>query len=164
MPDQQASDDAASQTITGLTTPASAGPGGAAGGASGPAGGATAPQADVAAPVVSGLAFVAEPRPRATKGAALQLTLSEPATVQVTVERLRAGRQHGTKCLAGRTGKRCVRATTVATFGAALGAGPQRIALARRQLVAGLVRVSVVATDAAGNRSAPVRVQRTLAR
>lgn len=144
VPDQSAADDQASVPIAGVASP---------GGAGAPAGGTGAPQADALAPTITGLALIRKPRASVRKGAALQLTLSESATVQVTVERITRGRLAGKACAAKGKGKRCERATKIVTLTTQLGAGPQRIALTRKQLRAGTLRFTILATDAAGNRS-----------
>ncbi len=109
--------------------------------------------ADTTAPALSALSIVKRPRPTRKKGATLRLTLSEAASVQVTVERLLRGRRAGGTCKAKGTGKRCQRAVKVASFSAPLAAGAQTIKLTRKQLATGTLRITLLATDAAGNRS-----------
>jgi hypothetical protein len=96
-----------------------------------------APAADTTAPVVAALKV----RRRGTR---LKLRLSEAATVRVRVQKRKA-----------------VRWRTVKTIRRAAPAGAVGLKLTKRG--AGRRRVAVVATDAAGNRSAPVRKRYRLA-
>jgi hypothetical protein len=95
-------------------------------------------------------------------GADLRLTLSEAASVELRVYRRSTGRRVGGRCVrttgANRRGRTCVREVRVRGSIAkrmAAGTGKVRITgrLAGRRLAAGSYRVSVVATDAAGNRT-----------
>lgn len=91
-------------------------------------------------------------------------TLSEAARVTVTLERLVGGRIRGGRCRTRPplgSGRRCVKATRISTFRNDAAAGATRVSIAvrrgRRAPAAGSYRVSVVAVDAAGNRSTPAR-------
>lgn len=89
---------------------------------------------DAIAPAVSALALLRQ-------GRTLRLTLTEIANVAVVVERRAGGGRWvgvGRKSMSGR-------------------AGANRLALRSRRLARGRYRVTVVATDAAGNRSRTVR-------
>lgn len=154
VPDQVAADDAATVQIAGLAT--SGGSGGSAGGL----GPGSTPGADTTAPVLSGVRFA--PKPSRKRGAKVRLTLSEAATVQVVVERLTTGRRSGATCKAKGTGKRCQRATKVATSSRSVSAGAQTLTLTRKQVKAGRLRITLLATDAAGNRSAASSTQATV--
>lgn len=154
VPDQNSADDAATVQIAGLGGTAAGG----GNGAGTPSGGA----ADLSAPGLTAVSIAKRPKPTRKRGATVRLTLSEAATVQVTVERLRAGRRAGGACKAKGTGKRCVRAVRVTTFSVALPAGPQTVKLTRKQLATGTLRISLVATDAAGNRSPAAATQGTV--
>jgi hypothetical protein len=137
-----------------LVPPAPAGGAGSpAGGAGSPAGGAGTPAGgEPAAAAPAGSAAPPRPardrvRPRISKvrfrrapsarrGGTLELRLSEPATIEVTF---------------GRAGRRAVRLRVRGR------AGVNRIRIGRRRLAAGRQQVTIVATDAAGNRSVAVR-------
>lgn len=121
--------------------------------------------ADTAAPVVSGLRLrpgtVRRTRPRTP---AATFSLSEPATVTLTLQRLTPGRRAGGVCRtvrSARAGVRCVKVTRVGTLKREAPAGAARVTIAvkrrGRVLAAGSYRLSVVAVDAAGNRSTIVR-------
>lgn len=156
VPDQVAADDAATVQIAGVSTS-----GTVAGGEGGSGSGGT-PSGDTTAPVLSGVRVAGSPKPSRKRGATVRLTLSEAAAVQVTVERLTTGRRAGTSCRAKGTGKRCQRAAKVATFSRNLGAGTQTLVLTRKQVRAGRLRITLLATDAAGNRSAASSTQATV--
>jgi uncharacterized repeat protein (TIGR01451 family) len=87
---------------------------------------------------------------RARRGTAFAYTLSEPARVELTIERKATGR---------RSGRRWVRAGSFVQDGAA-GANKKRWAgnVGTKVLKPGAYRASVVATDAAGNKSAARRL------
>ena len=132
--------------------------------------GTPVPPADTTAPVVSRLrvspSIVRRPRPRTPVAT---FTLSEAAKVTVTVERLVAGRRSGGRCRTvrpPRAGVRCVKPATVGTVTRDAPSGAARLSIAVRKrgraLAAGSYRVSVVAVDAAGNRSTLVRAPLTM--
>ena len=155
------------------------GPGtpGGPGGEGQPGGGADTPAtADTQAPAVS--RFAATPRRfrvaaratprvarRARRGTRLRFGLSEPATVKITIERARKA-----KCRTrGLKAKRCVRFTRATTMTRrALPQGTNTIAFSgrvgRRALAAGSYRATIVATDAASNRSRPRSAKFTVVR
>jgi uncharacterized delta-60 repeat protein len=107
-------------------------PSGAGGGAGGGGGGGATP--DTQAPMLSALEVT---RKAAGKRARIAFTLSEPARVRLTLKRR-----------GGRTRRLALDAV----------AGANRVHTPRR-LKRGRYRLSVVATDAAGNASAPARVR-----
>jgi CSLREA domain-containing protein len=138
------------------------GPGGAGRGV-GPAS-VPAPAKDTTAPRLSRLAarpatVVRATRRRKAENAKLSFTLSEAATVTVTGEQVRKGRMSGRRCVAGRrTGKACITYKKVAgalRVSAKAGANSLTFAakLGTRRLGAGTFRLTIVAFDAAGNRS-----------
>jgi hypothetical protein len=92
-------------------------------------------------------------------GTTVRLSLSEAAKLSLTVERLTKGRRKGARCSpSARTGRRCtiVKRSGVLTRSLASGAGkvPFSGRLGRRKLAVGTYRMTLVATDGAGNRSA----------
>jgi sugar lactone lactonase YvrE len=101
--------------------------------------------------------------PRATH---ITFSLSEPATVGMTVERVRFGRRApGGACrLRAKRGRRCTRRATVKTLSHAGAAGANSIRLAARGLLPGRYRLLLTAVDGVGNASArrtlPLRVVR----
>jgi hypothetical protein len=127
--------------------------------------------ADVVAPRLSGLR-VGPGRVRAGRTARLDVTLDEPATLRVTLQRVARGRREGRACRRpsrrNRAGKPCTRYVRVAGVVATVAAGPQSVRLPARPggraLRRGKHRASVTATDAAGNRSAPATVAFTVRR
>ena len=99
-------------------------------------------------------------RARTKRVVRLATTLSAPATVAITVDRLLPGRRVAGRCrIAARTGTRCtlVRRVGVARQRAAAGAATLRIParIRGRVLTPGRYRLRAVAADAAGRRSAP---------
>ena len=87
------------------------------------------------------------------------MRLSEAASLRVTIERRTYGKRKGKKCLApkrGRKGKRCVRYVKVRSLRKAGKAGANTMSLGKK-LKAARYRVSLVAVDTAGNRSATAR-------
>jgi hypothetical protein len=85
--------------------------------------------------------------------------LSESASLRVSIEKRAAGKRSGKKCLApkrGRKGKRCVRWLKVRSLRKAGKAGANTVSLGKK-LRPARYRVSLVAVDAAGNRSATAR-------
>jgi hypothetical protein len=122
------------------------------------------PVRDTVKPTLSKTALTAK-RVRAGTAARVRFTLSEPAAVRATVQRQLTGRKRGNSCLTGRKtprkGARCSVWKTAATSRATgkTGANTVTVLSARqsRRLLPGNYRVVLVATDAAGNRSATVR-------
>jgi hypothetical protein len=97
---------------------------------------------------------------KARRGKALHLTftLSEPATVRATIARKARGMRKGKRCVKPSRhpakGRRCRRLLTVKTLTAHEPAGPHSLALPKK-LKPGGYQVTLVATDGAGNPSAP---------
>jgi hypothetical protein len=141
--------------------------------------GETKPEPDATAPVVSRFlatrsrfrvarqaTALTAAAGRVRAGTTLRYGLSEAARVAVKVERQLPGRQTKGRCVkpaprleAGRRCTRMVPAGTLVRSGRA-GANAVRFSgrLGRRALPAGRYRVTLVATDAAGNRSRPARL------
>jgi hypothetical protein len=124
---------------------------------------------DHTAPAISNLSL--KPRrlaSRKLRTPTLAFSLSESATVHVTVQRLVDGRRKRGRCVTRprpRHGARCVKATTVKRLSSALPAGAAGLKIAlRRPVKAGRYRVTVSATDTAGNISKAVRVSLTITR
>jgi hypothetical protein len=105
-------------------------------------------------------------RARVKKGTAFTYTLSESAGVEVTVERKSVGRRSGGRCVKqtqrNRGGKRCSLFRRVGSFtqDGNAGANTKRWLgkVGAKPLAPGSYRAAVVATDAAGNKSAPRRL------
>lgn len=142
-------------------------------------------QGDTVRPIVSGLrasparfrlgSFLPRLAPRARTGTAVRFSLSESATVRLTFARQLTGRRVGKACRKATRALRkrppCARFATVSPSvrirNAKRGANSVRFAgrLTReRALRPGRYRVTVVATDAAGNRSLPRTAQMTVNR
>jgi hypothetical protein len=128
-----------------------------------PGGGSPAP--DTTPPVISG-ASVRPARFTLGRRTTFLFTLSEPAGVAFTVERVHAGRIVAGKCVSrtarNRRHARCHRYTRFGRFGRLLPAGAQVTTfngrLGTHRLTAGTWRVTIVATDAANNHSARTRL------
>jgi virginiamycin B lyase len=89
----------------------------------------------------------------------LSVRLSEAASLRVTIEKRTFGKRKGKKCQAakkGRTGKKCVRYVKVRSLRKAGKAGANTVSLGKK-LGPARYRVSLVAVDKAGNRSATAR-------
>lgn len=154
------------------------GSGGDAGGGDGSGGdtggGSTGDGADTLAPVLTN-ARLSRRRVRVGHGgAALRFTSTEAASLAVTFDRARPGRRPRTAHAKCRPVKRppkhgaCTsyrRAGTV-TRPIVAGDGAQALSgwIGRRRLAPGRYRLTLVATDAAGNRSKPVRLKLTIVR
>lgn len=154
VPDQSAANDAATASVAGLGGPAPA-TGGVTPGGTGTDGGAGTSR-DTIAPLLSGLRLAGAPSVR--RGATLRFRLSEAATVRITAERLVTGRKAGARCAAKGRGARCIRALKVTTRTARAASGTVSVKVPGKALKAGKVRFTLVATDAAGNRSKTVRM------
>jgi hypothetical protein len=115
----------------------------------------SAPAADVTAPALTALRATGKRRGAATASFAL----GEAATVTVKLERRKAGKRQGGRCVKPtrklRKAKRCARFVAVATTSKSLGAGTATVKVGRK-LAAGRYRVTVAAKDAAGNAAKPV--------
>jgi hypothetical protein len=165
----EGSTDGADRTFT--TTPLAESGGGSAGDPVGPAetsapGSGTAttpPAADKTTPLLTGVVL---PSLKPRKSSALKFTLSEAAQVTMTVELVEAGRRDGTRCVKptrpNARGKHCDRFTRPARLSmrGAPGANRKIITrrIGRRTLGPGRYRLTLVAVDAAGNRSAVRRL------
>jgi hypothetical protein len=124
----------------------------------GPGGGGGV-QRDVTAPVIGGVKV----KPRSVKRgkrATVSFTLSEAASVKLTVARKSAGRKVRGKCVKptrkNRRQKRCSRFVTTKTVTVAAKAGANQVRLPK--LNAGSYRITLDARDAAGNKASPRRV------
>jgi hypothetical protein len=100
---------------------------------------------------------------KAKKGTTIRFTLSEAARVVVTIKRRSRGRKVGKRCVkptrATRRKHACARYTRAARFAvtATAGANKRRFSgrVGRKSLKPGRYRLTLVATDKAGKRSAP---------
>jgi hypothetical protein len=137
---------------------------------------------DRVAPVVS-LASLSRPVfavtgrvPAGRRGARVRFTLSEPASVRFTIARRAVGRRVGGACRTAnrrnRAHPRCVRWAAAGSITRHASAGANGVRLAGRLRVRGRIRslapgryrLTLVATDAAGNRSIPTRLPFRVAR
>lgn len=158
--------------VTADRTFTTAAPGGSGGPGGVPGGGPGTTTADLVAPRFTAAslrptAFAVVPVPRRTlrvaAGSTLRFTLSEAARVVVTVERALAGRRVGTSCRkptrANRGRRACTRYAGARrlTIAGRSGANSVRLTgrIGGRALTRASYRARLVATDAAGNRSAP---------
>jgi Subtilase family len=100
-------------------------------------------------------------------GTTLSITSSEAARLRLTIERARPGRRVGRLCRvptrANRARRRCTRWVRVASLARSLRKGTTRVRLPSRdargkRLPRGTYRAVLLATDAAGNKSATRRV------
>ena len=109
---------------------------------------------------------------RAKRGTTFRYSLSEPARVVFTIERVAAGRRVGGKCRQptrrSRGAKACKRYVRAGRFAVASrsGANSHRFSgrVGRRALIPGRYRATLVAADDAGNRSKPRRLPFRVAR
>jgi hypothetical protein len=97
---------------------------------------------------------------KAPKGTKIKFTLSEAAKVSLKIQRKSTGHRKGSKCLAKRrTGKRCTLYKTKGTLRRNGRAGANSVAfsgrIGARKLAKGRYRITVTATDAAGNKARP---------
>jgi hypothetical protein len=107
---------------------------------------------------------------RRPKGTTLRYSLSEAATALFTVRRAAPGRRAGKRCVAPtratRRGRRCVRYVLAGRFAVASAAGSNKHRfsgrIGTRTLRPGRYRTTLVATDAAGNRSTARRLRFTV--
>lgn len=144
--------------VTGVTAPP-APPTPPGGGGDGGGGGSTA---DRAPPALSQLSL---PRSlRVGRSGTLRVTLSEAADVRIRFERKLPGRRKAGRCVSPRRapqGRRCTRFVDAGTQRRSARADRNALSVAgrigRRVLPAGSYRLTIVATDAAGNRSRAVR-------
>jgi hypothetical protein len=105
-------------------------------------------------------------RSRARKGTTFRFRLSEDARVLFTIERAQAGRRVGRRCVrptrSNRRRRKCTRFVVVGRFAVAARAGTNTKKfsgmIGRRALKSARHRAVLTATDAAGNTSAPKRL------
>jgi len=142
--------------VTGVVAPTTGGSGGG--------GGTTPPPVDTQAPAITHVSLPA--RLRVGRSGTLRLTLDEAATVRVRFDRRLPGRRSANgHCVKprrhARHGKRCTRFTRIGTQtrSAVAGANALKVGgkLGRRTIPVGTYRLTITATDAAGNASAPIR-------
>jgi streptogramin lyase len=108
---------------------------------------------------------------RVPKGSTVAFTLSEAAAVKAQVSATRPGRKVNGNCIAaGRSSKHkpaCHRTLTLGALSYTARSGANRFAFSGRvaghALKPGAYRLSVIATDAAGNGSAPAKLSFTIA-
>jgi Tol biopolymer transport system component len=106
------------------------------------------------------------------KGTAFRYTLSETARVTITIERAGPGRRKGTRCVRPtaklRKKRKCTRFTRAGALTRDGSAGANQTGftgrIGRKALRPGRYRATIVATDAAGQRSAPRQVRFVVAR
>jgi hypothetical protein len=95
--------------------------------------------------------------------ARVRFTLSEAARVTFTIRRLLPGRRVNRRCVpprpANRTRPRCTRKKAVARSAAQLAAGRRAARLPTRALRRGRYELTIVAVDAGGLRSVPVKLR-----
>jgi hypothetical protein len=102
-----------------------------------------------------------------SRGTTLRFRLSEAARVRVSLARATTGRRVGGSCRrttsANRRARPCIRYVTAGRLSKAMPKGTGRLTitgrLAGRRLAPGRYRMTITATDAAGNRSTAVRRQ-----
>jgi len=145
--------------VTGVVAPPSSGGGtGGTGGGTGGSGATT----DTTPPSISHAVF---PLLRVGRSGLLKLTLSEAATVTIRFDRRLPGRRKAGRCVKPARaphGKFCKRFTRFGTETRRGAAGRNRLTIAgkigRRMIPAGRYRITILARDAAGNVSKPVKV------
>jgi hypothetical protein len=111
----------------------------------------TVTPADTVAPVISSLKAVSA---KLKPGAQLKLSvgLTEGGTLNVEIQRAKAGRKKGKTCKAGaKKGKKCTAISKVASYKLGVG-GSGTVALPKKKLAAGDYRAVVTPVDAAGNK------------
>src|SRR4051812_35308606 len=98
----------------------------------------------------------------------LRFALSEPASVAIAIARERPGRRRGSRCVKPsrklRRGRRCTRLVAAGTLKADGAAGSNSMSFSGQGLRRGPYRLTLVPTDAAGNRGKPVTVRFVIAR
>ncbi|HKG39779.1 MAG TPA: hypothetical protein VKB25_12375 [Conexibacter sp.] len=116
---------------------------------------------DVTAPTLTNLTLPATLR--IGRAGTLSVTLSEAATVKVRFERGLPGRRKAGRCVTPRRAphaRRCTRFSSLGSQSRTARAGANSLAvggkLGRRTLPVGSYRLTIVATDAAGNASKPI--------
>lgn len=161
VPDQHAANDVQSVTVLGADNAPVTGAGPSVAGAP-PAGNETAvPQAGASAPAIAKLTLAPPKKRTPGRRGTVRFTLSAAAKVELLVERMQRGRTAAGRCIAAaRRGARCQLATRTVKLTRTLPAGSHAITLSTRQLRIGTARLTLVAIDAAGNRSPAVTLQR----
>ena len=121
----------------------------------------TAPPGNVAPRITN--ASLLRSRVPVRTGARVRFTLSEAARVTFTIRRLLPGRRVNRRCVpprpANRTRPRCTRKKAVARSAAQLAAGRRAARLPTRALRRGRYELTIVAVDAGGLRSVPVKLR-----
>lgn len=149
--------------VTGVVAPTTGGGGGG-------GGGGTTPPPDTIAPTMTNVTLPATLR--VGRSGTLRLTLSEAATVRVRFDRKLPGRRTARgRCVKPRRakhGRRCARYRRIGTQARPGVGGANSLTIAgkvgRRTIPAGRYRLTIIATDAAGNASAPIRKTLTVKR
>jgi hypothetical protein len=111
-------------------------------------------------------------RRKAKVGTTLRYTLTEAATVRITISQRASGRRRGRRCVAPtrslRRARRCTRVVTRGTLTRTSHVGRNSVAfsgrIGSRRLSPGRYQASLVATDAAGNKSATRTISFTIVR
>lgn len=120
---------------------------------------------DTTAPALSGLKVPG--KVKRGKAVKIALSSSEAATVKIVITRKATGVRKGRKCVAGTPGgkkKACQRTVSVKTLTRTVGAGASSITLGTKKLPVGSLRLSITATDAAGNTSRATTKRLTVAK
>jgi streptogramin lyase len=120
----------------------------------------TPPLPDTTPPAITA-ASLSKTRIRAgTRSVSLRFTLSEPASLRLTLSRAAAGKRRGKGCVKPpprlRRAKRCTRFVRVRVASGNGTGGAISLAISTRRLRPGRYRVVLDATDAAGNKALPV--------
>jgi hypothetical protein len=124
-------------------------------GGGGGEGSSTAP-VDSLAPVLSGASLKPRSFRAGSRTARLRFTLSEPAKLSIAIAREQPGRRSGRRCVKPspklRRAKRCTRLVAAGSLKVNGKAGANSVRFSGRGLKTGPHRLTIVPTDAAGNR------------
>jgi virginiamycin B lyase len=120
----------------------------------------TPPPPDTTPPAITA-ASLSKTRIRAgTRSISFRFTLSEPASLKLTLSRAVAGKRRGKSCVKPtrrlRRAKRCTRFVRVRTASGSGTTGAISLAISTKRLRRGRYRAVLEATDAAGNKALPV--------
>jgi streptogramin lyase len=147
--------------VTGVVAPTPTPPTPPSGGGGGGARGGGGTTGDVTPPSLANVRLPATLR--IGRAGTLSVTLSEAATVKVRFERALPGRHKAGRCVKPRRApraRRCTRFSSLGSQSRSARAGANSLAiggkLGRRTLPVGSYRLTIVATDAAGNPSKPI--------